>query len=78
MSFNDPLNIRNTRGQAFDVYVITQLDRNQFFRLSYTHIQNKWNNRGVPLGGAYGKDDKTQGGYESTADNVMLIYNVKF
>ena len=77
-SFNDPLNIRNTRGQAFDVYVITQLDRNQFFRLSYTHIQNKWNNRGVPLGGAYGKDDKTQGGYESTADNVMLIYNVKF
>lgn len=77
-SFNDPLNIRATRGQAFDVYVITQLDRNQFFRLSYTHIQNKWNNRGVPLGGAYGKDDKTQGGYESTADNVMLIYNVKF
>ena len=78
LSFNDPLNIRNTRGQAFDVYVITQLDRNQFFRLSYTHIQNKWNNRGLPLGGAYGKDDKTQGGYESTADNVMLIYNVKF
>lgn len=37
-SFNDPLNIRATRGQAFDVYVITQLDRNQFFRLSYTHI----------------------------------------
>ena len=80
LSFNDPLNIRNTRGQAFDVYVITQLDRNQFFRLSYTHIQNKWNNRGLPFGGAYGTndEDKAKGGYESTADNVMLIYNVKF
>lgn len=79
-SFNDPLNIRNTRGQAFDVYVITQLDRNQFFRLSYTHIQNKWNNRGLPFGGAYGTndEDKAKGGFESTADNVMLIYNVKF
>lgn len=79
-SFNDPLNIRATRGQAFDVYVITQLDRNQFFRLSYTHIQNKWNNRGLPFGGAYGTndEDKAKGGFESTADNVMLIYNVKF
>lgn len=79
-SFNDPLNIRATRGQAFDVYVITQLDRNQFFRLSYTHIQNKWSNRGLPFGGAYGTndEDKAKGGYESTADNVMLIYNVKF
>ena len=79
-SFNDPLNIRATRGQAFDVYVITQLGRNQFFRLSYTHIQNKWNNRGLPFGGAYGTndEDKAKGGYESTADNVMLIYNVKF
>lgn len=79
-SFNDPLNIRATRGQAFDVYVITQLDRNQFFRLSYTHIQNKWNNRGLPFGGAYGtnEEDKAKGGFESTADNVMLIYNVKF
>ena len=79
-SFNDPLNIRATRGQAFDVYVITQLDRNQFFRLSYTHIQNKWNNRGLPFGGAYGTndEDKAKGGFESTADNIMLIYNVKF
>lgn len=79
-SFNDPLNIRATRGQAFDVYVITQLDRNQFFRLSYTHIQNKWNNRGLPFGGAYGTndEDKAKDGFESTADNVMLIYNVKF
>ena len=79
-SFNDPLNIRATRGQAFDVYVITQLDRNQFFRLSYTHIQNKWNNRGLPFGGAYGTndEDKAKGGYESTADIIMLIDNVKF
>ena len=78
LSFNDPLNIRNTRGQAYDVYIISQIDRNQFFRLSYTHIQNKWSNRGLPLGGAYGKDEKEKGGYESTADSIMLVYNVKF
>lgn len=78
VSLMDPLNIRNTRGQAYDVYIISQLDRNQFFRLSYTHIQNKWSNRGLPLGGALGVDKKEQGGYESTADNIMLIYNVKF
>ncbi len=78
LSFSDNLNIRNTRGHAYDVYVISQIDRNQFFRLSYTHIQNKYNNRGMPIGGAYGADDKAKGGYESTADSVMLIYNVKF
>lgn len=78
VSLMDPLNIRNTRGQAYDVYVISQLDRNQFFRLSYTHIQNKWSNRGLPLGGAFDKNEKDKGGYESTADNIMLIYNVKF
>lgn len=75
LSFNDPLNIRNTRGQAYDVYIISQIDRNQFFRLSYTHIQNKWSNRGLPVGGALGKNE---GGYESTADSIMLVYNVKF
>lgn len=48
-SINDPLNIRMTRGTAHDVYVIYQLDRYQFLRLSYTNIQNKWGNRGLPL-----------------------------
>lgn len=75
-SFNDPFNIRTTRGQAYDVYIISQLDRNQFFRLSYTHIQNKWTSRNIPLGGSLSKDDV--GGYESTADSIMLMYNVKF
>ncbi len=78
VSLNDPLNIRNTRGQAYDIYIISQLDRNQFFRLSYTHIFNKWSSRGLPLGGAFDKSEITKGGYESTADNIMLIYNVKF
>lgn len=78
VSLNDPLNIRNTRGQAYDIYIISQLDRNQFFRLSYTHIFNKYSNRGLPLGGAFDKNEITKGGYESTADNIMLIYNVKF
>lgn len=78
VSLNDPLNIRNTRGQAYDIYIISQLDRNQFFRLSYTHIFNKWSSRGLPLGGAFDKSEIAKGGYESTADNIMLIYNVKF
>ncbi|HEC1888988.1 DUF3373 family protein [Campylobacter sp. US18a] len=69
-SINDPLNIRMTRGTAHDVYVIYQLDRYQFLRLSYTNIQNKWGNRGLPFGGA--KKDKAR------ADNIMLMYNVKF
>ncbi|EAJ7760259.1 outer membrane tyrosine kinase [Campylobacter jejuni] len=69
-SINDPLNIRMTRGTAHDVYVIYQLDRYQFLRLSYTNIQNIWGNRGLPFGGA--KKDKAR------ADNIMLMYNVKF
>lgn len=75
-SFNDPFNIRTTRGHAYDVYIISQIDRNQFFRLSYTHIQNKWTNRNIPFGGSLSKDDV--GGYDSTADSIMLMYNVKF
>ncbi len=69
-SINDQLNFRATRGNAYDVYVISQLDRNQFFRLSYTLLQNKWSYAGLPLGGAQRQ--------ESTAHNFMLIYNVKF
>lgn len=69
-SINDPLNIRMTRGTAHDFYVIYQLDRYQFLRLSYTNIQNIWSNRGLPFGGA--KKDKAR------ADNIMLMYNVKF
>lgn len=62
--------LRMTRGTAHDVYVIYQLDRYQFLRLSYTNIQNIWGNRGIPLMGA--KKEK------SRADNIMLMYNVKF
>lgn len=69
-SINDPLNIRMTRGTAHDFYVIYQLDRYQFLRLSYTNIQNIWGNRGLPFGGS--KKDKAR------ADNIMLMYNVKF
>lgn len=69
-SINDLLNIRMTRGTAHDFYVIYQLDRYQFLRLSYTNIQNIWGNRGLPFGGA--KKDKAR------ADNIMLMYNVKF
>ncbi|AXP08351.1 DUF3373 family protein [Campylobacter hepaticus] len=69
-SINDPLNLRMTRGTAHDFYAIYQLDRYQFLRLSYTNIQNIWSNRGLPFGGS--KKDKVR------ADNIMLMYNVKF
>lgn len=75
-SINDPLNIRATRGHAYDVYIISQIDRNQYFRLSYTRIKNDWTNRGLPIGDAYSKDSIK--GYESIADSLMLTYNVKF
>ncbi|TQR29370.1 DUF3373 domain-containing protein [Campylobacter sp. MIT 99-7217] len=77
-SFNDPLNLRMTRGHAGDLYAIYQYDKNQFFRLSYTYIKNLWGNRGTPLGGAPGKGKAASGWNENTAQNIMLMYNVKF
>lgn len=70
-SINDPLNMRMTRGMAHDIYGIYQLDRNQFLRLSYTHVDNKFSNTGLPFGGSVKLKDKNK------ADSFMLMYNVK-
>ena len=42
VSANDPMNIRNTRGDVHDVYAIFQLDTFQFFRLSYTYLHRDY------------------------------------
>lgn len=42
VSINDPLNIRNTRGDVHDVYMIFQLDVYSFFRLSYTNQYHEY------------------------------------
>lgn len=70
-SINDPLNMRMTRGMAHDIYGIYQLDRNQFLRLSYTHVDNKFSNSATPIGGSVKLKDKNK------ADSFMLMYNVK-
>lgn len=75
-SINDPLNIRMTRGHAADLYGIWQFDRNQFVRLSYTYIKNLWGNRSLPFGGAAKKIDGVS--QESTANNIMFMYNLKY
>lgn len=72
-SVNDPLNIRMTRGHATDLYGIWQFDRNQFVRLSYTYIKNLWNNRSLPVNGAAGGSAN-----ESSANNIMFMYNLKY
>lgn len=67
-SINDSLNIRMIRGTAHDIYVIYQLGRYQFLRLSYT----KTNGAIV----AYLLADRNKD--KARADNIMLMYNVKF
>lgn len=42
VSINDPLNVRNTRGDVHDVYMIFQLDMYSFFRLSYTNQYHEY------------------------------------
>ncbi len=69
-SINDPLNIRTTRGFAYDLYAIYQIDANQFLRFSYTGIENRYSNKGLYIGGAARED--------SRADNFMLMYHVRY
>ena len=69
-SIHDPLDFRNTRGDVHDIYLIYQLDFNQFLRASYTNIHNKYSNNGLAFGGADPVD--------RTAEIFMLMYNLKF
>lgn len=69
-SVTDPLQLTQTRGDVHDVYVIYQIDFNQFLRLGYSHVNYKYTNSGRPFGGAQKIDD--------TVRNIMLTYNLKF
>lgn len=69
VSANDPLNIRNTRGDVHDVYAIFQIDPFQFFRISYTYLH-----RDYALASTYGAPIAT----DITTQNVSAAYILRF
>ena len=69
VSANDPLNIRNTRGDVHDVYAIFQLDTFQFFRLSYTYLH-----RDYGLANTYGATTAA----DITTQNLSAAYILRF
>lgn len=69
VSANDPLNIRNTRGDVHDVYAIFQLDTFQFFRLSYTYLH-----RDYGLANTYGATATA----DITTQNLSAAYILRF
>ncbi|MGX3097410.1 DUF3373 family protein [Helicobacter sp. 23-1046] len=48
VSINDPFNIRNTRGDVHDVYMLFPIDVYQFFRLSYTYQYHEYTDPKFP------------------------------
>ena len=69
VSANDPMNIRNTRGDVHDVYAIFQLDTFQFFRLSYTYLH-----RDYGLANTYGATAAA----DITTQNLSAAYILRF
>lgn len=69
VSANDPLNIRNTRGDVHDVYAIFQLDQFQFFRLSYTHLKRNYETPDSPSAPI---------ATDITTQNLSLAYILRF
>lgn len=69
VSANDPLNIRNTRGDVHDVYAIFQLDQFQFFRLSYTHLKRNYKTPDSPSAPV---------ATDITTQNLSLAYILRF
>lgn len=69
VSANDPLNIRNTRGDVHDVYAIFQLDQFQFFRLSYTHLKRDYEAESSP---------SAPRATDITTQNLSLAYILRF
>lgn len=69
VSANDPLNIRNTRGDVRDVYAIFQLDQFQFFRLSYTHLKRNYKTPDSPSAPV---------ATDITTRNLSLAYILRF
>lgn len=69
VSANDPMNIRNTRGDVHDVYAIFQIDPFQFFRLSYTYLH-----RDYLAAATYGATGAT----DITTQNLSAAYIMRF
>lgn len=70
VSINDPFNFRATRGYVHDVYTIFQIDLNQFFRLSYTQVDERNITPQIPM--ATTSKDTTK------KHNVALAYILRF
>lgn len=77
-SINDPFNIRSTRGDAFDLYAIYQIDLYQFLRLSYTYIKYSHTGSGSPMGVAYKMSDLAASSAVKTNSGFSLAYTVRF
>ncbi len=69
VSANDPMNIRNTRGDVHDVYAIFQIDPFQFFRLSYTYLH-----RDYAAASTYSAPTAT----DITTQNLSAAYIMRF
>lgn len=76
-SINDPFNIRSTRGDAFDIYAIYQIDLYQFLRLSYTYIKYSHTGSGSPLGVAV-KMSEAGDNEVKERSGVSVAYTVRF
>lgn len=70
VSINDPFNFRATRGYVHDVYAIFQIDLNQFFRLSYTQINENKVTPLIPMA--------TSSTGTTKKHNVALAYILRF
>ena len=71
VSINDPLNIRNTRGDVHDAYMIFQLDMYQFFRLSYTYQYHEYDSPLFP-------NVSTRSDGLKSRQNIALSYTLRF
>lgn len=70
VSINDPFNIRNTRGDVHDVYMLFPIDIYQFFRLSYTYQYHEYNVPKFPV--ASSRCDGV------SQQNIALSYTLRF
>ncbi|MGX2985420.1 DUF3373 family protein [Helicobacter sp. 23-1048] len=71
VSINDPFNIRNTRGDVHDVYMLFPIDIYQFFRLSYTYQYTEYDTPKFPTVSVRSDGLKSR-------QNIALSYTLRF
>ena len=71
VSINDPFNIRNTRGDVHDVYMLFPIDIYQFFRLSYTYQYHEYDVPSLPT-------ISTRADGLKSRQNIALSYTLRF